>query len=174
MIYIIIRENYPHNYSGYTMSIKPVIAGQYRGKLNQAASKFQGFALPPEGWIRTARKALGMSAAQLARRLGKTRAFVSNTEKAELGGGVTLRTMRSMAEAANCRFIYAFVPEERAEVLIGRRAREKAERRVMEAGVHMALEQQALSQSQIESEIERLTGEILIEQPGDLWNEENR
>ena len=90
------------------MSIKPIITRQYREKLNQTASKFQGSALPAEGWIRTARKALGMSAAQLARRLGKTRALVSNTEKAELDGGVTLRTMQSIAEAANCRFVYAF------------------------------------------------------------------
>jgi len=155
------------------MSVKPIITRQYRGKFNQAASKFRDFAIPPEGWIRTARKALGISAAQLGRRIGKTRALVSNTEKAELDGAVTLRTMRSMAEAANCRFIYAFVPEESAEVLIRRRAREKAERRVMEAGIHMALEQQTLSQSQIESEIERLAEEILREQPGDLWNDED-
>lgn len=156
------------------MSVKQIITRQYRRKLNQAASKFQDFALPPEGWIGTARKALGMSAAQLARRLGKSRALVSNTEKAELDGAVTLRTMRSMAEATNCRFIYAFVPKESAEVLIRRRAREKAEQCVMEAAVHMALEQQALSQSQIESEIERLTEEILRERPGDLWNDEGR
>lgn len=153
------------------MSVKPVITGQYREKLNQATLKFQGFALPHEGWIRTARKALGMSAAQLARRLGRTRALVSNTEKAELNGGVTLRTMRSMAEAVNCRFIYAFVPEENAEAIIKRRAREKAERHVMEAATQMVLEQQILSQSQIESEIERLSEKILKEQPSDLWND---
>ena len=44
---------------------------------------------------------------------------------------------------------------------------------VVGAGIHMALEQQALSKSQIESEIERLTEEILREQPGDLWNDED-
>ena len=153
------------------MSVKHVITGQYREKLNQATLKFQGFALPHEGWIRTARKALGMSAAQLARRLGRTRALVSNTEKAELTGGVTLRTMRSMAEAVNCRFIYAFVPEENAEAIIKQRAREKAERHVMEAAVQMVFEQQILSQSQVESEIERLSESILKEQPNDLWND---
>lgn len=153
------------------MSVKLITTIQYREKLNQATLKFRGFTLPPEGWIRTARKALGMSAAQLARRLGKTRALVSNTEKAELNGGVTLRTMQSMAEAVNCRFIYAFVPKENAEALIKRRAREKAKRHVMKAAGHMALEQQTLSQNQIESEIERLTEEILRERPGDLWND---
>lgn len=153
------------------MSIKPIITRQYREKLDQAASKFQGFALPSEGWIRTTRRALGMSAAQLARRLGKTRALISNTEKAELDGGVTLRTMRSIAEAANCRFVYAFVPKESAEALLQRRAREKAKRRVMEASGHMALEQQTLSQSQMESETERLAEKILKEQQSDLWND---
>ena len=153
------------------MSIKTIIARQYREKLNQAALKFQSSAIPSEGWIRTARKALDMSAAQLGRRLGKTRALVSNTEKAELDGGVTLKTMQSMAEAVNCRFVYAFVPEESAETIIRRRAREKAKQRVMEASSHMALEQQAISQSQIEFEIERLAENILREQPGYLWDD---
>ena len=79
--------------------------------------------------------------------------------------------MQSMAEAVNCRFIYAFVPEENPEALIKRRAREKAEWHVMEAAGHMALEQQILSQSQIESEIERLAENIFKEQPSDLWND---
>ena len=153
------------------MSIKTIITRQYLEKLNQAALKFQSSAIPSEGWIRTARKALDMSAAQLGRRLGKTRALVSNTEKAELDGGVTLKTMRSMAEAVNCRFVYAFVPEESAETIIRRRAREKAKQRVMEASSHMALEQQTISQSQIEFEIERLAENILREQPGYLWDD---
>lgn len=153
------------------MGIKTIITRQYREKLNQAALKFQSSTIPSEGWIRTARKALDMSAAQLGRRLGKTRALVSNTEKAELDGGVTLRTMQSMAEAINCRFVYAFVPEESAETIIRRRAREKAEQRVMEASGHMALEQQAISQSQIEFEIERLAENILREQPSYLWDD---
>ncbi len=153
------------------MGIKTIITRQYREKLNQAALKFQSSTIPSEGWIRTARKALDMSAAQLGRRLGKTRALVSNTEKAELDGGVTLRTMQSMAEAINCRFVYAFVPEENAETIIRRRAREKAEQRVMEASGHMALEQQAISQSQIEFEIERLAENILREQPSYLWDD---
>ena len=153
------------------MSIKTIITRQYREKLNQAALKFQSSTIPSEGWIRTARKALDMSAAQLGRRLGKTRALVSNTEKAELEGGVTLKTMRSMAEAVNCRFVYTFVPEESAETIIRRRAREKAKQRVMEASSHMALEQQAIPQSQIEFEIERLAENILREQPGYLWDD---
>lgn len=153
------------------MSVKLITTRQCCEKLNQATLKFRGFTVPSEGWIRTARKALGMSAAQLGRRLGKTRALVSNTEKAELNGGVTLRTMQSMAEAVNCRFIYAFVPEENAEALIKRRAREKAKQHVMEAAGHMALEQQIPSQSQIESEIERLAESIFKERPSDLWND---
>ena len=73
------------------MSVKPIISSQYREKVNQASAQLQGMALPPEGWLCTVRNALGMSAAALARRLGKTRALVSNTEKAELEGGVPVR-----------------------------------------------------------------------------------
>lgn len=154
------------------MSVKTIVSSQYREKVNQAASRLQDMALPPEGWLCTARNALGMSAAALSRRLGKTRALVSNTEKAELEGGVTLKTMQSMAEAMNCRFVYAIVPNDSVDAILKARAHEKA-RKLVEAGSkHMALEQQSLSQQQIAFEIERLAAEMLKDIPADFWNDE--
>ncbi len=117
--------------------------------------------MPPEGWICTVRNALGMSAAGLARRLGRNRAQVSAAEKAELKGGLTLKTMQSMAEAMNCRFVYAIVPNDSVDAILKSRAYEKA-RKLVEAGSkHMALEQQSLSQKQIAFEIERLAAGML-------------
>lgn len=154
------------------MSIKTIITSQYRDKVNQAASNLQGIVIPPEGWLCTVRNALGMSAAALARRLSKSRALVSNTEKAELDGGVTLKTMRSMAEAMNCRFVYAIVPEESVEDIISAQAQAKAKWQVMEAGKHMALEQQSLSQKQIAFEIEQLQHDMLKDIPANFWDDE--
>ncbi len=154
------------------MKFKKLILSQYRDKLDQASQQLRGLLLPPEGWICTARKALGMSAAALARRLGKTRALVSNTEKAELEGGITLKTMRSMAEAMNCHFFYAIVPRESVDSILKTRAYQKA-RRLVEAGsTHMALEQQTLSPNQLVFEIERLATELLKDLPADFWNDE--
>ena len=154
------------------MTVKSIITSQYREKVNQAASQLQGINTSPEGWLCTVRKALGMSAAALARRLGKTRALVSNTEKAELNGRVTLKTMHSMAEAMNCRFVYAIVPEKNIESILHTRAKDKAQKRVAESSKHMALEQQSLSQKQIAFEVERLTSDMLKNMSGDFWNDE--
>ena len=154
------------------MSVKTIITNQYCEKVNQAASKIRDISIPPEGWICTVRNALGMSAAALARRLSKTRALVSNTEKAELDGGVTLKTMQSMAEAMNCRFIYAIVPEDSIKVILQTRAKDKAQKRVAESSKHMALEAQSLSQKQIAFEVERLTSDMLKNMSGDFWNDE--
>ncbi len=154
------------------MNLKKIIHSQYRDKLEKASQQLRGIALPPEGWICTVRKALGMSAAALARRLGKTRAHVSNTEKAELEGGVTLRTMRSMAEAMNCRFLYAIVPNDSVELILKTRAHEKARKLVESSSMHMAMEQQSLSPKQIAFEIERLAAELLKDLPADFWNDE--
>lgn len=154
------------------MSVKTIVTRQYRENVDKVSSQLQGAVVPPEGWIRTVRNALGMSAAALARRLGKTRALVSNAEKAELAGGVTLKTMQSMAEAMNCQFIYAIVPNKSVGDILKARAQDKA-RKIVEAGSkHMALEQQELSQQQITFEIERLAAEILKDIPSDFWNDD--
>ncbi|MDR4482416.1 MAG: mobile mystery protein A [Nitrospirales bacterium] len=154
------------------MTIKSIVAKQYQDKVNRAAIKASHIESPPEGWLCTVRKALGMSAAQLARRLGVTRAQVSKTEKGELNGSVTLKTLQNMAEAMGCRLTYAIIPETKIEDILAARAQQKASRRVEEAHKHMALEDQTLSQEQITFEVERLQKDILQNSPADLWDDE--
>ncbi len=52
------------------MSIKQVVTIQYQQIMDRTAKTVHGISVPPEGWLCTARKALNMSGAQLARRLG--------------------------------------------------------------------------------------------------------
>ena len=156
------------------MGVKTIISKHYKNMVNRAVEKAGDMELPPEGWLCTTRKALGMSAAQLARRLGVTRAHVSKTEKGELSGSVTLRTLRSMAEGMGCRLVYAIVPDgNTVEGLMVTRAREKARREVEEARKHMALEGQLLSEAQMNFEIDRLQQDILKNPPPDFWDEED-
>ena len=49
--------------------MKHIILEQYQAKLGQLPD-LKGIVRPREGWIRTLRKALGMSASQLASRIG--------------------------------------------------------------------------------------------------------
>ncbi|UZE97229.1 mobile mystery protein A [Alkalimarinus alittae] len=154
------------------MSLKKVVIQQYRENVNRAKQKVEGLRVPSEGWLRTTRKALGMSGAQLGRRLGVTRGSISNTEKAELNGGVTLKAMQQMAEGLGCRFVYAVVPEKNIEDVIYRRALKKAREQIEEASVHMALEEQVLSSSMLDIEVRRLADEMFNEASAELWNDD--
>lgn len=153
------------------MGINKIVAQQYRGKVNQAVRQFGGLSMPPEGWLRTVRNALGMSGLQLANRLKVTKARISKAEQDELTGSVTLKSMKNMAEAMNCRFVYAVLPEGEIEELIRKRAIEKAREQVKQASTHMALEAQSLSDELLAFEIERIASEIVEKMPSDLWND---
>ena len=152
------------------MSIKTVIARQLRENINAVREKLAELDTPSEGWLRTMRKALGMSGAQLARRMGMTRGAVSRNEKAEIEGRITLTTMKQMAANMNCRFVYAVIPDRDVEEIIEHQAREKARQLVNQAGVHMALEDQSLSKDRLNAEIERVAKELLGK-PSSLWDD---
>lgn len=66
---------------------------------------------PEHGWIRFARKMQGLTGSQLGERLGVSRASISQKEKAELDGGITLRAMQELAEAMDCEFVYEIRPK---------------------------------------------------------------
>ena len=152
--------------------MKKIVIKQYQSKVNQAVEKFDGLPmLPPEGWLRTVRNALGMTGLQLAQRLSVSKAQVSKAEKGELAGSVKLETIRKMAGAMNCRFIYAVVPEKEIGQVIKEQAIKKAKERVNAASIHMALEDQTLSKEALEEEVERIASEIMEKMPSDLWKE---
>src|ERR1700730_2645478 len=108
------------------MSVKTVVQQQYRSIVDTAASALR-LRVPPEGWLRTVRNALGMSGAELAKKMGVTRARVAQAERSELTGGVTLKSMQATAEAMGCRFVYAIIPPSgRIDDIITAQARKKA------------------------------------------------
>jgi predicted DNA-binding mobile mystery protein A len=140
------------------MSVKTVAQRQYRSIVDNAAASVAGLKTPPEGWLRTVRSALGMSGAEVAKKMGVTRARITKAEHAELTGGVTLKSMQATAEALGCRFVYAIIPSSgRIEDIITAQARKKA------------LENQKLPDDKIAQEVERLTREIAQEMPSDFW-----
>ena len=152
------------------MNVKAVVQQQYQ-RLVDSAAIHSGLHAPPEGWLRTVRKALGMSGAQLAKRMGVTRARVAQAEQAELSGGASLKSMQAMAEAMGCRFVYAVVPETRIEEVIAAQARRKAAALVGRASTHMALENQTLPNEKISQEIERLARDLVRDMPPDFWTD---
>ncbi|MBU3984898.1 MAG: mobile mystery protein A, partial [Proteobacteria bacterium] len=89
-----------------------------RRQLDATLAKFsevRKVQLPPKGWIRAVREALGMSGKQLAGRLNVSQPRVHKLEQSEPSGALTLKTMRQVAEALDCVFVYALVPRSTLE-----------------------------------------------------------
>lgn len=66
---------------------------------------------PEEGWIRSVRLALGMSAAQLGQRMGISAQSVTDMEQRETSGRVTLGRLEQAAKALNCELRTVLVPQ---------------------------------------------------------------
>ncbi len=152
--------------------MKKIVLRQYRDIVDDAAQRAAPISIPAEGWLRTLRKALGMSGAQLARRMEGSRAQVAQAERHELSGSLTLKSLNTMAEAMGARVVYTLVPNtpgSRVEELLEEQAQSKAAALVRKAGAHMALENQALDSARERFELERLANELLQEMPRDFW-----
>lgn len=154
------------------MAMQKTLLAQYQQIVDRAATAARGLSVPQEGWIRTTRKALGMSGPQLGKRMGVSKAQVSQTEKGEAGGSVTIKTMEKAAAALGCRFVYALVPEDSVAELVNKRARDKARKIVEKTNEHMAIEAQTLSAEKINFETDKLQSEFVRDMPADLWNDE--
>lgn len=152
------------------MTVQNVVRQQYQHVVDGAEISPK-LGIPPEGWLRTVRKALGMSGAQLARRMKLTRARVAQAEHAELSGGATIKSMQAAAEAMGCRFVYAVVPETCVKDVIAVQARKKALALVGTTSTHMALESQSLPDERIAAEVDRIAHELAREMPSDLWSD---
>lgn len=156
------------------MSVKRTLQTQYQTLINkQSAQALHTSTSPQEGWIVSMRKALGMSAATLARRVGRTRGNISAAERAEIEGRATLNSMKTLAEAMGCKFVYAIVPESGSvQDILEAQARKKASTIVKRANMHMALEDQQVSAKQEEQAITLMAADLIREMPSDLWEEE--
>lgn len=129
-------------------------------------------ARPPRGWIKAIREALGMTSAQLGKRLGVSQPTATGYEKAEMSGSITLRSLERAAHALDCRLVYALVPRKPLEELAEERARLLAKKRLRAISHSMALEDQRVEDSDERAHLERLVRQLL-EGPGSaLWEEE--
>lgn len=151
------------------MNVKETARKQYVRIVDRAAQQLANLTVPSEGWLVMLRKALGMSGADVAKRMGVTRNAVYQAERNELDGAITLKQMEKLAEALGGRFVYAIVPEGGVENVIKAQAWRKAEARIRRASAHMALEAQSLPKEQTRQKIEELAAELMRDMPSDFW-----
>lgn len=153
------------------MSVKSTARRQYQAKIDSAANAAaRELRVPPEGWISTVRNALGITGAQLGRLTGRTRATISAAEKSERDGRITLQNLEALADALNCKLVYALLPrEDSVDELLEKQARKKAEALVSKVSAHMALEKQALQAEERARQVELLASELLRDLPSKIW-----
>jgi len=149
-------------------------AGLARKQLERRLAPLRDMVLvaPPKGWIKAIRESLGMTARQLAARMGVVPSRVAAIEKAEITDATTLRTLRQAAAAMNCAFVYAFVPIEPLDEIVRERATQKAWEYVSRLDHSMRLENQALLKSDLDAEVPRAIDRILSGSLRGLWEEE--
>ena len=143
-------------------------------QLDTTLSKFKvlkDIFVPPKGWIRAIRDALGMNARQLADRLGEHRSWPEQIEKKELTGGVTIKTMRKVAECLDCVFVYGFVPKTSLEEIVKAQAKKISVKRLARASQTMSLESQALSSEENKKVLSDMVDELVDSLPSNLWDE---
>jgi len=126
--------------------------------------------MPPTGWIRAIRIAIGMSMQQLGNRLHVSKQAVMDMEKREKEGSITIRSLREIARVLDMQLVYGFVPNDGSlEALIEKRATELATHIVMRTAHTMKLEDQANSKTRMEAAIQERAAAIQNERPGILW-----
>ena len=125
--------------------MKPTIRNRARDRLDkklEALGPLDRFAVPPKGWIRAIRDAIGMTGAQLGKRVGTSPQGILGLERSEAGGTIQLNTLRRAAEAMDCVLVYAVVPKASLADMVNRRAREIALQVLSRVSHSMALEDQ--------------------------------
>lgn len=145
-----------------------------RRQLDKRLSLLQknSFARPSHGWIKAIREALGLTTRQFAKRMGLSQPRAVEIEKAEATGSITLESLRRAARALDCELVYAVVPRQSLETTVEQRAMAVAKRRVKNARHTMALEDQALDESDEQEQIKKLARQLAEQSGSRLWEDE--
>jgi predicted DNA-binding mobile mystery protein A len=134
-------------------------------------SDIDALAPPPRGWVKAIREALGMTTAQLAKRIGVSQPRAVAVEQAEARGALTLESLERAARALDCHLVYALVPRQPLDALIEERAQRLANKRLQATSHTMALEAQGLDQGDKNRQFERLVRQIVEKAGSELWQD---
>ena len=118
------------------------------------------------GWLKFMRLALGLTMQELAQRAGLAASNIAQAEKRETEGKITLELLHKLAQAMECEVVYSIVPKKDIHTFIKDKAVEKARGALLNADLHMKLEDQKVTASQ-EERIQRLAKKFIAQ--GDIW-----
>lgn len=149
---------------------KKLIRKQLDKKLRQL-KPLLNLSPPKGGWIKTIRKALGMTTYDLAEEVGVDQSRISRIEASEAKGEIKISTLERVADGLGVKFVYGFVPRDSLEELVRDQAKEIAKKRLSRIDHSMKLELQGLSDEEKEEELNDLIDKILVEEPKNFWDQ---
>jgi len=139
-------------------------------KLNQYAV-VRSITLPDAGWLSSIRQSLNMTMEQLGGKLNISRQAVSQIEKREREGTITLNGLREAANALDMQLIYAIVPKTGTlEESVEKRAFELAQEMLLGANQQMRLENQAVDDAQLKEAVAETAAELVRNVDRHLWD----
>jgi predicted DNA-binding mobile mystery protein A len=148
---------------------RKLIREQLDQKLNSIKEAVSS-SMPSQGWIKSIREALGISTAQLGKKVGIDQSRISRIENAEMTGEVKLSTLMKIAKSMDMQLVYAFVPKNSLEDMVYQQARQIALKRMKRLNTTMRLEEQELSSEQKQKALEDMVNKIMIDEPKDFWD----
>lgn len=125
---------------------------------------------PEKGWIKAVREALGMTTAQLGKRLGVSQQRASLLEKAEVDGSITLKSLEHAAQNLGCRVIYVFYPEQPLHLIMQQRADAIADKQLRSVEQTMRLEDQSVADTELREDTRARLVHQLLQRPARLWD----
>lgn len=124
---------------------------------------------PNKGWIKAIRTALRMTVRQLSERIGISQQSTTKLEENEAIETITLKSLRKVAAALDCKLVYAIVPNQGSlEDLIKQQAYKKAIELIMPVDHSMRLESQGVDN--IEEKILELAEDLAKNVNSSLWD----
>ncbi len=124
---------------------------------------------PPDGWLKTIRRALGMRTNQLAKRLKISQPSVVHAEEREAAGTISLQTLRRFANELDCELVYFLIPRSSLLQSVERRAEILARAEASAVANSLGLEWQVVPPLAVADQIDRKKEELIAERPSRLW-----
>ncbi len=132
---------------------------------------------PPTGWIRALRGSLGLSIRQLAERVGVHHGSINQIEKREPFKKVTLESLEKVAQAMDCKVIYAVVPKNlnlSIDEIIEHNAN-RAAGQILEKVAHtMQLESQGTSKKLKQQAVRDLVRQMIDSNDPRIWKSDKK
>jgi predicted DNA-binding mobile mystery protein A len=140
-------------------------------RLEKARKGLDALAMPRGGWIRAIRESLGMSAAELGKRMGVTASVVLRLERSEQKRTISLGSLERAARALGCELLWVLRPPESLEAEVMRRARAVAARRMGRAAHSMALEDQQAGTEHTTEQVAAWAAQLREKLGPGLWSD---